>query len=196
MGAPQGRPALFLDRDGTINREVDYLARVDDLELIPGAAEAIARANAAGWLVVVYTNQSGIARGMLSEADLTAIHLALDDRLAAVGATIDRYEFCPHHPEVGAAPYRADCDCRKPKPGMLLAAAAAMDIDLGRSAAVGDSIRDLDAARTAGVPTRFLVETGKGAGQKDRLAADDHLVSDLAAAVERLLGNLDVPDHG
>ena len=182
-----GRRALFLDRDGTINREVDYLARVRDLELLPGVAEAIARAGAAGWLVVVDTNQSGIARGMLTEADLGAIHLALDDLLASAGATVDRYEFCPHHPEVGEEPYRADCACRKPKPGMLLTAAAALDIDLERSAAVGDSIRDLDAARAAGVPLRFLVETGKGADQKANLASDDHLVPDLAAAVERIL---------
>lgn len=183
-----GRRALFLDRDGTVNREVDYLARVEDLELLPGAAEAIARANAAGWLVVVYTNQSGVARGLLTEADLAAIHTELDRRLGAVGGRVDRYESCPHHPEIGEPPYRSDCTCRKPLPGMLLDAAAALDIDLAASAAVGDSVRDLDAARAAGVPDRYLVETGKGADQRAGLAPDDRLVPDLAAAVARVLG--------
>jgi len=183
------RPALFLDRDGTINVEVDYLSRVEDLELIPGAAAAIAAANAAGYVVVVYTNQSGIARGMLTEADLDELHFELDRRLALLGACIDRYEFCPHHPEIGETPYRQDCDCRKPKPGMLLDAAAALDLDLSKSWAVGDSLRDLDAARAAGVPHRVLVETGKGAAQKHGLAEDDHLAIDLAQAIDRLLAD-------
>ncbi|MDF1800518.1 MAG: D-glycero-beta-D-manno-heptose 1,7-bisphosphate 7-phosphatase [Planctomycetota bacterium] len=181
------RPALFLDRDGTINVEVDYLSKLADLELIPGAAEAIAAANAAGLVVVVYTNQSGIARGMLSEADLDELHFELDRRLALQGARIDAYEYCPHHPEIGELPYRADCACRKPKPGMLLDAARAHGLDLGASWAVGDSLRDLDAARAAGIPHRVLVRTGKGAVQASGLAPDDHVVADLGEAVELVL---------
>lgn len=179
------RPALLLDRDGTINREVDYLADPDDLELIGDAAAAIAKARRAGLAVVVITNQSGVARGLLSEDDLTAIHARLDALLSAADpdARIDAYYHCPHHPTIGAPPYRTDCDCRKPKAGLLLRAAADLDLDLVQSSMVGDSVRDLDAAREAGVPHRYLVATGKGADQHPRLAPDDHYVTDVYAAV-------------
>jgi len=180
------RGALLLDRDGTLNREIDYLADPEDLELIGGAAEAIARARQAGHAIVVITNQSGIARGLLTEERLTEIHTRLDAMLAAADprAVVDMYYACPHHPEHGPPAYRQDCTCRKPKPGMLLDAIRDLGFDPAQSAQVGDSVRDLDAARAAGVPARYLVATGKGQDQRGRLAPDDRFVPDVLTAVE------------
>ena len=184
------RRALFLDRDCTINREVDYLSAPDQLELIGDVADAIAQARQQGIAIVVITNQSGIARGMLTEADLTAIHARLDAMLLArnAGAIIDAYYACQHHPDYGGAEYQRDCDCRKPKPGLLIAAARDLHLDLSDSAMIGDSVRDLDAARAVGVPKRYLVATGKGSAQREQLAADDRYVADAAAAVQDWLG--------
>jgi D-glycero-D-manno-heptose 1,7-bisphosphate phosphatase len=181
--------ALFLDRDGTINREVDYLSRVEDLELIPGTAERIAEAQRAGWKIVVITNQSGIARGILTEADLTDLHEALSRELSEKGASVDLYKFCPHHPDLGEPRYRKDCECRKPKPGMYLEAIAELDIDVTQSWCVGDSLRDLEAAKRAGIAKCVLVETGKGAAQRDGLAEGDMLCPDLPAAIAAILAN-------
>jgi len=183
------RPGLFLDRDGTINVEVDYLSNPDDLQLIPGAAAAIRRARDAGFVVIVVTNQSGIARGILTPLDLAAIHARLDNMLAAEGAEVDDYFACPHHPEIGSETYRKTCDCRKPSPGMLIEAAEKHDLDLSRSAIVGDSMRDLKAGRRAGIPARYLVATGKGMSKKDELEADDHFVADIGEAIDRILGS-------
>jgi D-glycero-D-manno-heptose 1,7-bisphosphate phosphatase len=180
-----GRAAVFLDRDGTVNREVDYLAHPDQLELLPGAAEAIKRLNQSGRPVVVVTNQSGIARGKLDEATLARVHERLDALLAGFDAHIDAYYACPHHPEHGEAPYRATCSCRKPLPGMLLRAAAEHDLDLSSSWMVGDSLRDVEAGRAAGTRA-ILVATGK----PDTLVGEREGVSsatDLAAAVDRIL---------
>lgn len=185
MTASDLRRAAFLDRDGTINVEVDYLSAPEQLELIPGAAHAIGRLNDAGWFVVVITNQSGVARGKLTEQTLADIHARLDAMLAEHGAHIDAYYHCPHHPEHGEAPYRASCDCRKPAPGMLLRAAREHDLDLTRSWTVGDSLRDLDAGAAAG--TRgILVATGKPQ-QLAEESASRFGTADLRAAVEAML---------
>lgn len=183
------RSALFLDRDGTLNREVDYLADPADLELIGSAARALGNARRAGHAIVIITNQSGIARGLLTEADLSAIHARLNELLLAADpdARVDGYYACPHHPDIGSAPYRLNCTCRKPKPGLFLQAARDLGLDLVRSAMVGDSIRDLDAARAAGVPARYLVATGKGTAQHGDLAADDRFAPDVLAAVDAWL---------
>ncbi len=152
-------PAVFVDRDGTLNREVHYLRRVADLRLLPGTAAAIRRLNAAGFAVVVVTNQSGVARGLIAPATLTAIHHELERRLTAAGARLAGIYFCPHHPEAGPSPIR--CRCRKPAPGLIRRAARELGLDLGRSYCVGDSTVDLGlaaATRTRGV----LVLTGHG----------------------------------
>ncbi len=179
-----GPRAVFLDRDGTINAEVDYLSDPDDLRLVDRAGEAIARLNRAGYLCVVITNQSGIARGKLTEDRLGQIHRRLDELLAAKGAHIDHYEACPHHPDYGSQLYRQDCECRKPKPGMYLQAQAALGIDLQGSWAVGDSSRDLEAATRIGVPG-FLVSTGKPVSAESRERWN--VVHDISAAVDQIL---------
>ncbi len=155
------RPAVFLDRDGTIIREVNYLADPSQVELLAGAAEAIAQWNAAGVPVIVVTNQAGVARGYFAEERIAEVHRRLDVLLAEHHARIDGYYVCPHHPTAGESPYRCDCTCRKPLPGMLIQAAAEHDLDLPRSAMVGDKISDLQAGAAAGCAT-ILVRTGYG----------------------------------
>jgi D-glycero-D-manno-heptose 1,7-bisphosphate phosphatase len=181
------RPALFLDRDGTLIEEVNYLASPDQVRLIPGAAEAVRRVNAAGVPVVVVTNQAGVARGYFPEERVAEVHAHLSRVLAAEGARVDAYYYCPHHAEAGVGPYRVACHCRKPKPGMLLTAAAEMSVDLSRSWMVGDKLCDVRAGAAAGCRT-VLVRTGYGATiphSEDpgalRLAG---VVDDLAAAVD------------
>ncbi len=156
-----GRAAVFLDRDGTINHEVEYLGSPDKLALLPGAAAAIARLNQADIPVIVVTNQSGIARGYYNEADLHAVHARLDELLAQQKASVTGYYYCPHHVEAQVPAYRVDCECRKPRTGMLSAAAAQENIALGQSFLVGDKLSDVDAARNAGCRP-ILVRTGYG----------------------------------
>jgi D-glycero-D-manno-heptose 1,7-bisphosphate phosphatase len=187
------RPAVFLDRDGTIVREADYLRSPEELRLLPRAADAIRRLNEIGFAVVVATNQSGVARGLLTEDDLAQVHRTLQQRLAKRGARLDHIYFCPHHPTAGRGRYRQECSCRKPAPGMLLRAAEELGLDLSRCFAVGDSPRDLIAGRQAGCRT-VLVRTGYGgraeAESDDPLPAD-YVADDLAAAVEWI-----VEQHG
>lgn len=156
------RPAVFLDRDGTVIEERHFLSHPDDVALLPTAGESIAELNSLGIAVVVVTNQSGIARGYFSESQLAAVHVRLDELLAQHGARIDRYEYCPHHPEEGIGEYRVDCNCRKPKPGMLIRSANALEVDLSLSLMVGDRLGDLEAGANAGCQSA-LVRTGYGA---------------------------------
>jgi D-glycero-D-manno-heptose 1,7-bisphosphate phosphatase len=155
------RVGVFLDRDGTINEERNYIRTPDELHLFAGAADAIRRLNLAGLATCVISNQSGIARGFLTENDLGPIHARLTSELAAVGAKVDRILYCPHHPTEGEPPYRQECPCRKPKTGMIDQGARELHIDLQSSFLVGDSIVDMQAARSAGV-TGILVLTGYG----------------------------------
>jgi D-glycero-D-manno-heptose 1,7-bisphosphate phosphatase len=182
------RPAVFLDRDGTVNVDVEYLSDPDELVLLPGAGAAIAALNRAGYDVVVITNQSGIARGMLDEERLTAIHARLVELLAREGAHVDAIRYCPHHPTEGRPPYRADCDCRKPLPGMIVSAARELSSDLSRSWVVGDSMRDLQAGAALGVPG-ILVATGKDERHRlgELVRPEPRFAEDLQAAVALIL---------
>lgn len=157
------RPAVFLDRDGTVIREVDYLADPELVELFPGAGEALRELQQAGFALCLVTNQSGVARGRVSLEALEAIHQRLAELLAAEGVTLDDLQSCPHHPEI-----TGPCLCRKPLPGMLLDAAERLDLDLARSWMIGDAERDLRAGERAGCRT-LLVETGKGAQELERM---------------------------
>jgi D-glycero-D-manno-heptose 1,7-bisphosphate phosphatase len=179
------RGAVFLDRDGTLNVEVNYLYRVDDLHLISGAAQAIRRLNEAGYLVIVVTNQAGIARGYYAESDLHALHEHMAALLAAEGARIDAFYFCPHHPD-----FTGPCSCRKPAPGMLRAAERDHNLDLRQSWLIGDTAGDVGAGVAAGCRT-ILVRTGYGARTEPDLAEHqnrpDAVVDDIGAAVRWLL---------
>lgn len=152
---------IFFDRDGTLNTEVDYLSRPEELALIPNAARAIREANALGIKVFVITNQSGIARGLFTEADLGKIHHHFIKLLAAEGAKIDKIYYCPHHSEYGNPPYRVLCTCRKPKTGMLEQAVSEFGVELTESFVVGDRCVDIMTGEHAGCGT-VLVRTGYG----------------------------------
>ena len=182
------RPAVFIDRDGTLTDEVGYVNHPSRLRLLPRSAEAIRRLNAAGVAAVVVTNQAGIARGYFSEKLLDEVHDVLRAQLAAAGARLDGLYACVHHPSEGEPPYRARCDCRKPHPGLLVRAAAELGLDLTRSTMVGDKASDLVPARTVGAGA-VLVLTGYGRGEREyrreRFEADpDHVAGDLLDAVE------------
>jgi D-glycero-D-manno-heptose 1,7-bisphosphate phosphatase len=185
-----GRPAAFLDRDGTIIREVDYLGSPTQVRLLPRAGEALRLLNEAGLAVVVTTNQSGIARGMLTEDDLEKIHLVLEERLAHREARLDGIYYCPHHPGVGTEPYKKRCQCRKPSPGMLERAARELDLELSQSYAVGDGARDVEAGRRAGCRT-VLVRTGHGDAVDAVSLGPDFVARNLFEAVKWILRDRD-----
>jgi len=193
-GAPsakqQGKPAIFLDRDGTLNREVHYLADPDRFEWLPGSLEAVGALARAGYLLIVVTNQSGIAQGLLDEDTLQAIHARMADDLLEIGVTLDGIYHCPHHPRLGESPWVGPCDCRKPAPGLLRQAIAEHSIDLQGSWMIGDSLRDVEAGRALGLPG-ILVRTGKGSEQEPEWPAawNDNcsIADDLAAAVQIIL---------
>ncbi|MDD3886665.1 MAG: D-glycero-beta-D-manno-heptose 1,7-bisphosphate 7-phosphatase [Victivallaceae bacterium] len=182
------KSAFFLDRDGVINAEVDYLSDPEQAVLLPGVADALKMIHASGMLAVVVTNQSGIARGYYTEEDMHAVHRRLDELLAQSGAAVDAYYFCPHHPK-----YTGECDCRKPAPGMLKKAAAELHIDIASSAMAGDRMSDVGAGRTAGCAESYLLLTGYG----PTTAATHDLTGitvkpDLASAVRDFLDRFQV----
>lgn len=152
--------AVFLDRDGVINKYVGFLRNIDAFELLPGAAQAIRKINASGYLCIVVTNQPVIARGEVTVAQLNEIHNKMETLLGQQGAYIDGLYYCPHHPDKGykgeVAELKIDCDCRKPKPGMLLKAAKEFHVDLGKSWMVGDGEKDIKAGQNAGCRTCLI----------------------------------------
>lgn len=186
-----GRRAIIMDRDGTVCDEVGYVNHVDRIRLLPRSAEAIRKANEAGFQTVVVTNQAGVARGYFAETLVEDVHDRVREMLARDGARLDGIYYCPHHPEVGPPPYRAACDCRKPRPGMLLRARDEMGIDLASSYMVGDSVRDVEAGHRAGTTT-ILVLTGYGKGELEYHAhawpvRPHHVAGDLLDAVDWIL---------
>lgn len=177
----EARRAVFLDRDGTLVEERDYLADPADVHLVPGAAEALVRLRGAGLLVVVVTNQSGIARGLYREEDYHAVAARLDAVLAEEGARVDATHYCPHHPE-----YTGPCECRKPGPGMYRAAAEELGLSLSGSYYVGDKLADVEPAfRFGGTP--ILVRTGYGRRSEEDAPPTVRVVDDLIRAVELIL---------
>ncbi len=155
------RRGVILDRDGTLIEEVGYLDRLESVRFFPYSVDAVRVLNRAGFAVIVATNQAGVARGYFDEAFVQEAHRCIASRLAAGGARIDRFYYCPHHPDGEVASYRHDCECRKPAAGMLRQAAADYQLDLTRSFVIGDRAGDIDAAAAAGA-TGILVRTGYG----------------------------------
>jgi D-glycero-D-manno-heptose 1,7-bisphosphate phosphatase len=189
-GKSQTRKAVFIDRDGTLNEDIGYVSRPEELALYPWSAEAVKLINQSGLLAVVITNQSGIARGMYTEEILAEIHSRMIRELALQGARVDAVYYCPHHPEIGSRRYRLECECRKPQPGLLNAAARDHDIDLARSFVIGDKASDIKLAERTGARAA-LVLTGFG---RETLAhperwpcTPDVVAENVLEAVRRIL---------
>lgn len=198
----QPSAVVFLDRDGTINQEVRYLHRAEDLELIPGTAEAVRKLNEAGYQVVVVTNQAGVARGYYTEADVESLHQYLNEILAREEAHIDAFYLCPHHPEHGIGKYKKLCHCRKPETGMLEEAQRHLEggIDKSRSFLIGDKLLDTQAGHNFGIRS-ILVGTGYGSDIRKQQEAEgtvgpdgtcrdgsyEYFAPDLLAAVTAIL---------
>jgi D-glycero-D-manno-heptose 1,7-bisphosphate phosphatase len=187
--------AVFLDRDGTINEQMGYVNHPDRFVLLPGVGRAIARLNRADLAVVVVSNQSGLARGYFPEELIEQVHRKMIQGLEKDGARLDGIYYCPHYPRATLAKYRVDCDCRKPRPGMLVKASEELGLDPARSFVVGDRSSDLEAARAVGA-TSVLVLTGYGRGELEyvlpqKRVQPDWVAEDMNSAVDWILGRVE-----
>ncbi len=182
---PPKAKAAFIDRDGVINEERGYVHRVEDFVLLPGVVEGLALLRDAQFRLVVVTNQAGIARGYYGLDAVDRLHRHMRALLAAGGVHLDAIYFCPHHPEGAVAAYATECACRKPAPGMLMQAAAELDLHLPASVLIGDKLSDIQAGRRAGVGMTALVESGHALDDAARAQADI-VAPDLLQAARRL----------
>ncbi len=186
-----GRKAVFLDRDGTIIRQVELMHSVSELRLLPGAARAINAFNKMGFLVVVVTNQPVVARGIVGPKEIDEIHAVLIERLNSKKAKIDAVYFCPHHPEATLPEYRLRCDCRKPEPGMIIEGLKKLNINPKKSFMIGDALIDVVAGKKAGLKT-ILVKTGPGHARLDEKHKDtkpDFTAKNLLQVVKIIVDN-------
>ena len=181
------KPAVFLDRDGVINIDHGYVHNEDDFEFIDGVFEATRELKNMGYLLVLVTNQSGIARGKFSEDRFISLTQWMDWNFEDHGVEFDGIYYCPHHAEAGIGDYKQDCDCRKPKPGMFVSARDFLKIDMTNSIMVGDKAEDMMAAQAADVGTKILVRTGKVVTERGETLAD--VVLDSIADVPAFLVN-------
>jgi D-glycero-D-manno-heptose 1,7-bisphosphate phosphatase len=173
----RGQAAVFVDRDGTLIRDVGYLCRPAQLEILPDVPEALRLLKQKGYKIVVITNQSAVARGYLTEQILSEIHGELFGRLYRAGAEVDGVYYCPHHPTEGSAPYRIDCDCRKPNTGMILKAAIELGLAPLQSYVVGDQVIDMELAARSGAKGVWLQRLGETPGEIPPSAA--HVAANL-----------------
>lgn len=185
--------AVFMDRDGTVSDEVGYLNHVSRLRVFPFSAPAIRALNDSDFLAILVTNQAGVARGYFKEEMIVSVHARLSSELERDGARLDAIYYCPHHPTAGEPPYRSDCDCRKPRPGMLERAAREHGVDLAGSYVVGDKYSDVRLAHTVGAKG-VLVLTGYGRGEYEYEAETwprrpEHVAETLLEAVEWILAD-------
>jgi D-glycero-D-manno-heptose 1,7-bisphosphate phosphatase len=162
------RPALFLDRDGVINVEKGYVFRIADIEWVDGIFDLCHWFQERSFLLVGITNQAGVARGLYTEAHVEELHHWLKEQFHQRGLELAKIFYCPHHPTAGQPPYRRDCDCRKPRPGMILQAREAFGIDLAGSVLIGDRESDIEAGLNAGIPTTALIRGGGAAAAPTR----------------------------
>ncbi|HEY1372589.1 MAG TPA: HAD-IIIA family hydrolase [Candidatus Binatia bacterium] len=183
-----GAPGVLVDRDGTLIRDVGHLSRVEQIEVLPRAAEALRLMRGRGLKIAIVTNQSAVGRGLLDEKGLDAIHRELEKRLAAAGASIDAIYYCPHHPTKALGSYRISCECRKPDTGMALRAAADLDLDLARSYVIGDKPSDVELAERVGALGILL--------DPELAANSSAAVRDIWEAAERVLADLDARTRG
>lgn len=145
------QPGVFFDRDGVLNEDIGYLHERAKFRWTPGAREAVKAVNDAGYFAFVITNQSGVARGLYKEANIKALHTWMAEELAEIGAHIDAFEYCPHHPQAVVEIYRTSCTCRKPRPGMIIGLIDRFQVDPVRSFLIGDKVTDIEAAEGAGI---------------------------------------------
>lgn len=191
------KPAVFLDRDGTVSEEIGYVNHISRFRLLPYAVDAVRRINAAGCYAVLITNQAGVARGYFPESLIHDVHKRLAETMLAGGAHLDGIYFCLHHPTAGEPPYRLNCDCRKPRPGLIRRAAEDLGIDLARSVMIGDRYSDVQVGWNAGTRGAF-VKTGYGLGewtwQRERWPRQPDIVAEhLLEAVELALAAVPQP---
>lgn len=185
------RRAVFMDRDGTISEEIGYVNHPSRYRVFPYSAQAVRLLNNAGWLAILVTNQAGVARGYFAEEMIGEVHGLLKAELEKEGAHLDAIYYCTHHPTVGEPPYRLDCDCRKPRPGLIRRAASEFEIDLAGSWMVGDRYSDIEMARNAGVRSAFVL-SGYGRGEWEFQRGiwkhePDIVAEDLLEAVRKIL---------
>lgn len=182
------KPAIFLDRDKTLIDDPGYLDHPDGVRLLPGVAEGLRRLKAAGYRLVVVTNQSAIARGKVTVTGLEAIHAELRQQLAASGVELNAIYYCPYHPDGIVSPYNREHEERKPAPGMLLRAATEMELDLSKSWMIGDRLRDIQAGRRAGCRTVLVrSDSTEPAGDFVRDDRPDFVTDGLLAAADLIL---------
>ena len=186
--------AVFIDRDGTMSEEVGYVNHLSRFKLLTNTAAAIKLLNDSNILAIVATNQAGVARGYFEESMIGLVHEKLRAELALNGAKLDAIYYCPHHPSAGKPPYRAECNCRKPKPGMILKAKEELDIDLNQSYMVGDKISDVEFGQKLGLKS-VMVMTGYGIGEYEHQRHDwkvtpDFMAADLLEAVKWIIEDI------
>ena len=185
---------VFLDRDGTLNEEKNFIRTPDELHMIAGAAAAVRKLNERNIVTCVISNQSGVGRGYLKESDLLPIHQRLEEFLLNEGAHVDRIYYCPHHPTEGIRPYDIECECRKPKPGMLERGSKEFGLRLSDSFVVGDSLVDMQAGNAVGATT-VLVLTGYGPAALDQCRRDgvhvDYVAPTIVEAITYITQTLD-----
>jgi D-glycero-D-manno-heptose 1,7-bisphosphate phosphatase len=186
-----------MDRDGTVSHEIGYVNHLSRFRPFAYAVDAVRLVNRSPFAAVLVTNQAGVARGYFPESLIGDVHASLEETLAAGGARFDGIYYCPHHPSTGEPPYRQDCDCRKPRPGLLHRAAAELDLDLARSYVIGDRLGDLELAWSVGAKG-VLVKSGYGLGELVWHAPSwprqpDIVAEDLLEAVSRVLAETELP---
>lgn len=185
-GSASPRKAVFLDRDGVINLDRAYVHTWEEFAFVPGAVDAMRRLRDAGYVLVVVTNQSGLARGMYTEAQFQTLTQHMCNALAEAGAEVEAVYHCPHHPKGSVPGLAIDCDCRKPSPGMIHRGARELNLSLADSFLVGDKPSDIEAARAAGLGRAYIVESDNAESAGDTAGADAAFTN-LAACVDALL---------